>query len=291
MPNSQRKGPVLFAFNEISVPPAGFDRLMPLGPRFLAVLLSKILGFNLKKVSLPEGLSGKSKIPDYALREFHNLPNGYYSRFFSQGYGVGFNLTMLGEMTGVRGKLAKELTDCTSVLDLGCGDGSSTRALADEGIKEIWGLDPSPYMLVHATQKNQAVKFVQGVGEAMDFHNESFDGIAACWVFHEVPSQYCDLILRECFRILKPGGKLVIAEPSKRQYRDSFLQLCKEFGLRGLYYGVLASLVYEPYIHEWHDQQIRPWLETHGFEVVSQYVGLPEERVVAVRPKRFDIPR
>jgi ubiquinone/menaquinone biosynthesis C-methylase UbiE len=284
MENVLEKGPAPVTAADLNLPETAFDQLPRWGPKFLYVLLSKVSGLSLKDVSLPEGLTGKNRIPEYALREFHNLPNGYYSKFFASGYGNGFNATMLGAMKRVRKEMAGEFSGCARVLDLGCGDGSSTRALCDEGIQEVWGLDPSPYMLFHAIERSQGAKFVQSVAEKTDFLDASFDGVSACWVFHEVPARVCDLILMECFRILKPGGKLVIVEPSKHQFRSPYFQLLRDFGLRGLYYRFLANFPNEPYINEWHNIKIQPWLENHGFKMVSNVNGMPEESIVAVKP-------
>jgi ubiquinone/menaquinone biosynthesis C-methylase UbiE len=284
MENLQSKGPQPLSAEAIELPLASIDKLIPMGPTFLYNLISKVLGFNLKNFSLPEGLTGKNKIPSYALQEFHGLPNGYYSAYFSRGYGAGFNTFMLGEMGRIRKEMSGELSGCGSVLDLGCGDGSSTKALYDVGIKDVWGLDPSPYLLVQAIQNYKMAKFVHGVAESTEFHDESFDGICACWVLHEVPAAICDLILKECFRILKPGGKLVIMEPSKHQFRQTYRQLFKDFGIRGLYYRFLATFIHEPYIREWHGKDTRPWLESHGFVFVSNVISLPEEKIVARKP-------
>jgi ubiquinone/menaquinone biosynthesis C-methylase UbiE len=285
MKNALNNGPLPLSVDAIELPLTSIDELMPMGPTFIYNLISKILGFNLKKFSLPDGLTGKNKIPSYALQEFHGLPNGYYSVYFSRGYSTGFNAFMLGEMCRIRNEMAKQLSGCSSVLDLGCGDGSSTKFLKDQGIQDVWGLDPSPYLLVQAIQRNETIKFVQGVAESTGFDTGRFDGVCACWVLHEIPTQICDLILKECFRILKPGGKLVFMEPSKNQFRKSFVQLFKEFGLRGLYYRFLAIVAHEPYVKEWQQKEIKSWLESQGFDLVSNVNNMPEEMIVAQKPK------
>lgn len=283
MHNVLKKSPEPLSIEAIELPLTEIDHLTPLGPTFLYNLVSKILGFNLKSFSLPDRLTGKENLPEYLLQEFHNIPNGYYSVFFSRGYSSGFNFFMLGEMHRIRKSIARELSNCTAILDIGCGDGSSTKTLIDEGIKEIWGLDPCPYLLAQAIQRNESAKFIQGIAEATDFHDQSFDGISACWVFHEIPTDICDVILKECFRLLKPGGKLVFMEPSKLQFNYTYGQIFKKFGVRGVYYKFLAKVAHEPYVNEWHQKNIKNWMENHGFKLVSNEISLPEEKIVAVK--------
>ena len=54
--------------------------------------------------------------------------------------------------------------------------------------------------------------------------------------------------------------------------------------MKGLYYRFLAKYPHEPYINEWHDKEVKSWLEDHGFELRSNINNLPEEKIVAVKP-------
>ena len=65
--------------------------------------------------------------------------------------------------------------------------------------------------------------------EKLYFPNQRFDGMSACFVFHEVPPFYVRQALAEISRVLTPGGLLVIAEPSPLQLRDSFLSMIKKY--------------------------------------------------------------
>src|SRR5262249_23498189 len=154
------------------------------------------------------------KIPRYVLQEFHNVPNGNYSNGLTRGYAKGFDLAMLGRMGPARRRLADALAECESVLDVGCGGGASTQALAPPHAAELWGLVPSPYLLGCAAARVPDGRFVQGVAEEPAFADSRFDGIACCFVFHELPPRAAARALAEIARILRPGGRLAIVEPA-----------------------------------------------------------------------------
>src|SRR4051812_22417491 len=123
MENILANGLTPLSRGDLNLPSTSFDELLPFGPTYLFTLLSKFLRLNLSKITLSENLTGKNIIPSYALQDFHSLPFGYYSNSFPSGYGVGFNVLMLGEMNRVRKNLAAEFAGCEKVLDLGCGEG------------------------------------------------------------------------------------------------------------------------------------------------------------------------
>src|SRR5262249_39465900 len=161
------------------------------------------LGRRRARVELPGGLPLAAEIPRYALQEFHNLPNGNYSNRLTHGYAIGFDCVMLGRMRPARRRMASALAGCRAVLDVGCGGGASTEALVAEGIPEVWGLDLSPYLLRCADARVPGARFVQGVAEHTGFRDERFDGIACCFVFHELPPRAADRALAELARIAR----------------------------------------------------------------------------------------
>ena len=81
--------------------------------------------------------------------------------------------------------------------------------------------------------------------------------------------------------MLKPGGKLVIVEPSKIQLQGSIFQLLKSHGFRGVYFYWLSHFVFEPYVKAWQSKDIGPWLEKHGFELIRYNLGVPAQEIVA----------
>lgn len=99
------------------------------------------------------------------------------------------------------------------VLDLGCGDGLLTCALAARGAYAA-GIDADRRMLVaaqsRATHPDGRCAFVEGRVEHLPFPDGVFDVVVAVTVLCFVSNP--SLAVREAVRVLRPGGRLVIGE-------------------------------------------------------------------------------
>jgi ubiquinone/menaquinone biosynthesis C-methylase UbiE len=267
----------------LDLPDAWPDRLTRKEPRALIRVAARVFRGPHSRVALPESLPGGSRIPRYVLQEFHSLPNGNYSKHVTHGYSRGFDIAMLGVMKSRRLAIARELSDCSRVLDLGCGGGHVAGILQESGIREVWGLDPSPYLLQHASRAHPGVRFVQGVAEEIDFPSDSFDGIAVSFLLHELPPKAIRRALAQCGRILQPGGRIVIVEPGRDQWELSGPRLLWRYGWRGVYFRRLAHLVYEPFLDAFHRQDLVSLLRCSGFSKVEETTDFPTNQWIAVR--------
>lgn len=95
-----------------------------------------------------------------------------------------------------------------TVLDVGCGTGMHTGALAARGAK-AHGLDVADGMIALAARRYPEVPFQVGEAEAMPFRSATFD-----WLFSSMALQWCASpvqALNECRRVLKTGGRAVLA--------------------------------------------------------------------------------
>ena len=105
-----------------------------------------------------------------------------------------------------------------AVLDVGCGTGGVTipakQRVGGEG--RAAGIDPAPEMITVAKQKAHQkgldIDFRMGVIEALPFPDNSFDAVTSSLMMHHLPGHLQVKGLAEIYRVLKPGGRLVIAD-------------------------------------------------------------------------------
>jgi ubiquinone/menaquinone biosynthesis C-methylase UbiE len=97
------------------------------------------------------------------------------------------------------------------VLDVGCGTGTLTVALARRSARAI-GVDPAPRMVAQARAKQGGapVTFIVGSAEALPFADSSFDGATASMTVHHWRDT--ERGLAELARVLRPGGRAAIAD-------------------------------------------------------------------------------
>lgn len=105
-----------------------------------------------------------------------------------------------------------------TVLDLGCGTGVLCQMIAGRLQPElggrVTGIDAAGRMIEIARKKRGSAHclFAAMAAEDLQFADETFDGVVSSLFFHHVPLDLKQRSLAEAYRVLKPGGKLVIAD-------------------------------------------------------------------------------
>lgn len=110
-----------------------------------------------------------------------------------------------------------EINEGEAVLDIGCGVGVDVIFAAKiVGAKgNVVGIDLVSEMLDRGKTNIQSmdlqnVTFVEGSAEKLDFPDKSFDVVISNGVFNLIPNK--ERAIAETFRLLKPGGRFIIAD-------------------------------------------------------------------------------
>jgi len=102
------------------------------------------------------------------------------------------------------------------VLDVGCGTGYLTRRMAKAvgPAGTVLGVDPSAEVIGYARSKTREAhcSYETGVGEALGAADGSFDVVVTCLAVHHLPEEVRPVALREMYRVLRPGGRLLVAD-------------------------------------------------------------------------------
>jgi ubiquinone/menaquinone biosynthesis C-methylase UbiE len=101
-----------------------------------------------------------------------------------------------------------------AVLDVGCGTGYLLRVLASRspGTAELCGVDAAPAMVEVARREAEdaRVSVQLGVAESLPFGDGAFELLVSTTSFDHWADQAAGM--RECARVLSPGGRLVLAD-------------------------------------------------------------------------------
>lgn len=195
----------------------------------------------------------------YSSQNFHGIKNGYLSESAPVTYDPITKHVLPPNESWVRQGLINAINSKPRrILDLGCGTGSTTLMLKQAFPQaEVIGLDLSPYMLVmcdyKAKQAELDIQWRHGNAEATGWREGYFDLVTASLLFHETPPKITKTILHECFRLLTPGGEVIILDGHQEALRRT---------------DWLTEVFEEPYIKDYAQGNLDAWLGAVGFNGV-----------------------
>ena len=162
---------------------------------------------------------GKPVPPDTWLRRIYpHLKNAYLARRY--GYGDGKNLRarlsglLLYLHPGRRADVDFSVMYLPArpggrLLEVGCGSGQMLRLMKDFGW-EVEGVDFDPAAVDNARGKGLSVRL--GTLEDQVYPDDHFDAVTMSHLVEHVPEPL--QLFQESYRILKPGGRLVVVTPN-----------------------------------------------------------------------------
>jgi SAM-dependent methyltransferase len=112
------------------------------------------------------------------------------------------------------------------LLDVATGTGVLARALAERvGPAQVVGCDRNPGMLSVARSRAPDVRWQTGAAEALPFDDEAFDGVGC--QFGLMFFDHRRSAIEEMWRVLRPGGRLVVAVWGSLEDNQGYLALVR----------------------------------------------------------------
>jgi len=127
--------------------------------------------------------------------------------------------------------------DYSRILEVGTSSGQYTLALAETFPQaEIFGVDLSLRMLEHALRTANARglpwRLFQRCAHDTGFADASFDLVTSYILLHELPAQAIEAVFQEAFRVLRPGGDVLMSDVSRYADLDAVRRWWADHGAR-----------------------------------------------------------
>jgi len=126
------------------------------------------------------------------------------------------------------------------LIEIGVGTG----LLGDYwGSHRVVGLDISEGMLELAAERGTYTELIHAAANRLPFLNNTFDGVYTSFMFHSErrPKRF----LKECWRVIKPGGRLVVVDLFPRYRQDKFCHFLWS-NLHSMRYEKFSPSLYKP---------------------------------------------
>jgi SAM-dependent methyltransferase len=231
----------------------------------------------------------KDRFPPYYRRTFHWQSGGYFSDFSAAVYELGVELLFRGTADVMRRQIIPPVTRWLQahggvdlidarLIDIGCGTGRTLHQLsrAHPGLR-LYGADMSPAYVKRARQRLLEVDEITLAvenAEALPWADGTFEIATSVYMFHELPRNARRNAVREMFRVVKPGG-LVVIEDSAQPAESPELE------------GVLRNFpveFHEPFYADYLEDDLAGILRECGFVDVRTESHLVAKVVIATRP-------
>jgi ubiquinone/menaquinone biosynthesis C-methylase UbiE len=226
------------------------------------------------------------KRPQYYLQNFHFQSGGWMTNESAKRYDTQVEVLFNGTANAIRRQALPQLREVFAsrdqrklrLLDIGCGTG---RFLGQ--VKQVWprlpciGLDLSEPYIGYARQhlgRWAVTKFLVANAEATPVADTSCDVVTSISMFHELPPAVRRTVFGECARVLKPGGRFVLADSIQRGDRPDY------DGLLDLF----PQNYHEPYYSTYIIEDFEEIAKASGLTNVRNFIAFVSKVMVFDKP-------
>jgi len=205
--------------------------------------------------------------PRYYLQNFHYQSGGWLTERSAELYDTQVEILFNGSANAIRRQALPQLQEVFAgrdqrklrLIDIGCGTGRFI-----DSLKQVWpklpvlGIDMSESYIKHARRHLRRLSRVHlsvGNAESLPVADDTQDAVISTFLFHELPPKVRRTVLRECARVLKPGGRFILVDSLQRGDRPDYDGLLELF----------PQSYHEPYYRSYLDENFAALAGKHGF--------------------------
>ncbi len=228
------------------------------------------------------------RYPPYYRRTFHWQTDGYLSAHSAEVYDLGVELLFGGTADIMRRQVIPPVTRFVRaegvpaarvrLLDVGCGTGRTLRQLATaHPTMRFHGVDLSPYYVAAARRllaDVAEVSLAADNAERLPYADGSLDVVTSVYLFHELPRNARRRVVAELFRVLRPGGLLVIEDSAQPGESPELAAVLADF----------PTEFHEPFYRDYLEDDLAALVAERGFVVDDVEPHLVAKVVTAHKP-------
>ena len=213
-----------------------------------------------------------SLYPEYYLQNFHHQTDGYLSDHSAELYDLQVEILFNGTADAMRRRVIAPLKralrhfsdrapSSLRILDIATGTGRTLHQIRGAlPHAELTGTDLSEAYLRQANRwlnagKQRLVQLVRANAEQLPLASNSLQGATCVFLFHELPGEARQNVINEAWRVLEPGGVLVIADSVQLADSPQFSTAMENF----------RRVFHEPYYRDYIADDIDTRLKDAGF--------------------------
>lgn len=142
--------------------------------------------------------------------DYNDIPIGHYDRVYARRSGVRSKWHHLKFA-----RFAEAMTGYRHHLDLGCGPGTFIGTLP-EGAHNSVGVDIAQSQIDYARHAHGRTgrRFLPNRSNRLPFEDACFDVVTSIEVIEHLTPDAGRALLREAWRVLRPGGRLLVSTPN-----------------------------------------------------------------------------